>query len=57
MSRDEAAFRLLAQKTCYIFEKITPLACVQTRKTDGGPAAEKVKEQIEELKQFAKNIK
>lgn len=40
-----------------IFEKITPLACVQTRKTDGGPAAEKVKEQIEELKQFAKNIK
>ncbi len=40
-----------------IYSVITPAACVEVRKTDGGPASEKVNEQIVELKQFAKNIK
>jgi len=40
-----------------IYSFISAKACVEARKTDGGPASEKVKEQISELKKFAKNIK
>lgn len=40
-----------------IFDIIPPAACVNARKTDGGPAEEKVKEQIAALKEFAKKIK
>lgn len=40
-----------------IYSVITPAACVEVRKTDGGPASEKVNEQIVELRQFVKNIK
>ena len=40
-----------------IYSVITVQACVDARKTTGGPAEEKVKEQIESLVQFAKNIK
>ncbi len=41
-----------------IYSFITPLACVQARKTAGGPAEEKVKEQIERLSDFCKkNVK
>ena len=37
-----------------IFDIIPPEACVNARKTDGGPAEEKVLEQITALKAFAK---
>ena len=37
-----------------IFEKITPTACVIARNTDGGPAPEKVKNQIDKLSEFIK---
>lgn len=37
-----------------IFEKITPVACVIARNTDGGPAPEKVKNQIDKLSEFIK---
>ena len=40
-----------------IFDVIPPKACVNARKTDGGPAEEKVKEQIAALKKFVKQIK
>ncbi|MDY5123203.1 MAG: argininosuccinate lyase [Treponema sp.] len=40
-----------------IYSLITPEACVEVRKVDGGPAAEKVAEQIAELKKFVKNVK
>ena len=40
-----------------IFDLITPKACVNVRKTDGGPASEKVKEQIKVLKEFVKKVK
>lgn len=40
-----------------IFDIIPPEACVNARKTDGGPAEEKVLEQITALKAFAKKIK
>lgn len=40
-----------------IYSLITPEACVEVRKTIGGPASEKVAEQIEELKKFVKNVK
>ena len=40
-----------------IYSFISPEACVQARKTTGGPAAERVEEQIQELTAFAKNIK
>lgn len=40
-----------------IYDFITPEACVNARKTDGGPAHEKVMEQIELLKQFACKVK
>ena len=40
-----------------IFDLITPKACVDARKTDGGPAGEKVMEQIKALKAFAKQVK
>lgn len=40
-----------------IFEIISPENCVNARKTDGGPAEEKVKEQIRALKEFAKKTK
>ena len=36
-----------------IFEKITPEGCVKIRKTIGGPAPERVMEQIAELKKIA----
>ena len=35
-----------------IFEVIPPAACVNARKTDGGPAESKVMEQISALKTF-----
>lgn len=37
-----------------IFDIITPQACVEARKTDGGPAESKVLEQISALKNFIK---
>lgn len=37
-----------------IFDFISTEACVNARKTDGGPAEEKVKEQISALKEFCK---
>lgn len=40
-----------------IFEIIPPEACVNARKTDGGPAEEKVREQIAALRDFAGKIK
>ena len=40
-----------------IFDIIPPNACVNARKTDGGPAEEKVKEQISALKEFVKQTK
>ena len=40
-----------------IFDVIPPKACVNARKTDGGPAEEKVKEQIAALKKFVKQTK
>ena len=40
-----------------IYSVISVSACVEARKTTGGPAEEKVNEQIEALVQFAKNIK
>ncbi len=40
-----------------IFDIIPPEACVNARKTDGGPAEEKVLEQLTALKAFAKKIK
>ncbi|MCR4735193.1 MAG: argininosuccinate lyase [Treponema sp.] len=40
-----------------IYSFISVKDCVEIRKTTGGPAAEKVNEQIEALSQFAKNIK
>jgi len=36
-----------------IYSFITPQACVEARKTLGGPSSERVKEQISELKKFA----
>lgn len=45
----------LFEKDIYSF--ISPKACVESRKTTGGPAAEKVEEQISELSDFVKNIK
>jgi len=35
-----------------IYSVITTEACVEARKTTGGPASEKVMEQIKELKTF-----
>ena len=40
-----------------IYSFISVKDCVEIRKTTGGPVAEKVKEQIEALNRFAKNIK
>ena len=40
-----------------IFDIIPPNACVNARKTDGGPAEEKVNEQISALKEFVKQTK
>ena len=40
-----------------IYDIILPKACVNARKTDGGPAETKVLEQIDLLKKFAKQIK
>lgn len=40
-----------------IFDVISPLACVNARTTDGGPAESKVKEQISALKKFVKQVK
>ena len=40
-----------------IYDIISPKACVNARKTDGGPAESKVLEQISALKEFAKKIK
>lgn len=40
-----------------IYSVITPEACVEARKTDGGPASEKVMEQITELKKIIQNRK
>lgn len=40
-----------------IFNVISPKACVEARKTDGGPAESKVLEQIAELKKFSKQQK
>lgn len=40
-----------------IYSVITSKACVEARKTTGGPAAEKVEEQIKELKNFTKKTK
>ena len=40
-----------------IYGLITPAACAEARKTLGGPAAERVEEQIAELKKFCKNTK
>ena len=37
-----------------IYDVITPEACVEARKTIGGPASERVSEQIAELKKFCK---
>ena len=37
-----------------IYDVITPEACVEARKTIGGPASERVNEQIAELKKFCK---
>ena len=37
-----------------IYDVITPEACVEARKTIGGPSAERVSEQIAELKKFCK---
>ena len=37
-----------------IYSVITPKACVEARKTIGGPASERVSEQIAELKKFSK---
>lgn len=38
-----------------IYDFITPRACVEVRKTTGGPSSEKVKQQITQLKKFVKN--
>lgn len=40
-----------------IYSVITSKACVEARKTIGGPAAERVEEQIAELKNFVKQTK
>lgn len=40
-----------------IYDCISAKACVEARKTIGGPASERVGEQISELKKFVKNIK
>ncbi|MCQ2593327.1 MAG: argininosuccinate lyase [Treponema sp.] len=40
-----------------IYSVISAKACVEARKTIGGPSSEKVSEQISELKQFVKKIK
>ena len=40
-----------------IYSIITPQACVKTRNTIGGPAPERVDEQIKELKNFVKEGK
>lgn len=40
-----------------IFDIIPPEACVNARKTDGGPAEEKVMEQIAALEEFSKQTK
>lgn len=37
-----------------VFEILEPFSCLESRKTDGGPAPEKVLEQIAELKKFCK---
>ncbi len=38
-----------------IYDFITPRACVEVRKTTGGPSSEKVKQQIAGLKKFVKS--
>lgn len=38
-----------------IYDLITPKACVEARKTTGGPSSEKVKSQISALKKFVKS--
>lgn len=40
-----------------IFDFITPKACVESRKTLGGPAKERVQEQLKALKEFCKKRK
>lgn len=40
-----------------IYSSISAQACVEVRRTTGGPASDKVKQQISVLKEFAKNIK
>ncbi|MBO4438953.1 MAG: argininosuccinate lyase [Spirochaetaceae bacterium] len=37
-----------------VFERIDPRQCAEARRTTGGPAAEKVKEQIQDLRRFIK---
>ena len=37
-----------------VFEKIQPRMCAEARRTTGGPAKEKVQEQIAELRRFIK---
>jgi len=38
-----------------IYECITPRSCVEMRNMPGGPAPERVREQIEQLKAFCKD--